>query len=444
MREDSELVQLAVGGDQAAFAELYERYFDNVYDFLARMVRNRDEAADLAQDTFLRAMNSLSSLAKGGSFKSWLFTIARNTALNRIERASRLQPLEQQTAEGDEVELQVIDPDRFGNPEEAAEASAYAALVWEAAASLDQRTYSVLDLSVRQNLSSEELAEVLGVTRNNAYVMVNRMKSALEGAIGSLVLLRNGRRECTELNAALDKLQISEMTPEARRIIDRHAARCETCSEQRRKLASPFAIFAGFGLAYPATGVKAAIFENVATGFSQTYGGAGAASSAAGAPTGGGVMPGVGAVLRRRFRWREWRAAADRQSARWKAPAGASGRSRSQPRVSGRCCCSAAPSSPSAPAATATTTRRRRRHVIAASATSSAIAAPQRVTERASATTTRRRNRARRSSLRQRRRSRRSRRCSRSPAPRRSRRQRTATATRRRRRSRPRRRRTAR
>ena len=94
MIDDATLVEQARSGNQAAFGELYERYFDRVYDFLARMVRDPSEAADLTQDTFLRAMNSLSSLSKGGSFKSWLFTIARNTALNRLERAARTQPLE--------------------------------------------------------------------------------------------------------------------------------------------------------------------------------------------------------------------------------------------------------------------------------------------------------------------------------------------------------------
>jgi RNA polymerase sigma factor (sigma-70 family) len=274
VREDAELVRLAAGGDNAAFAELYERYFDNVYDFLVRMVRNREEAADLAQDTFLRAMNGLGSLSKGGSFKSWLFTIARNTALNRMERTSRLQPLAQETADGEEVELQVVDTSRFSDPEQAAQASAYAALVWEAAASLDPRSYAVLDLSVRQNLSSEELAEVLGVKRNNAYVMVNRMKSALEDAIGSLALMRNGRRECAALDAALSKLQIAELTPEARKVVDRHARGCKTCKEQRRNLASPFAVFAALGLVYPANELRSAILDNVTTEFEGTYGGA--------------------------------------------------------------------------------------------------------------------------------------------------------------------------
>jgi RNA polymerase sigma factor (sigma-70 family) len=272
MRDDSELVSLAVGGDSAAFAELYERYFDGVFDFLVRMVRNRQEAADLAQDTFVRAMNGLSSLSKHGSFKSWLFTIARNTALNRIEQSARLQPLHRPADDGEEAELQVVDTSRLSNPEDAAQAAAYAALVWEAAASLDARTYAVLDLSVRRGLSNEELAEVLGVKRNNAYVMVNRMKSALESAISALALLRNGRRQCAELDATLASLRVAELTPDARKAIDRHAGRCDTCKEQRRRLASPFAVFAGLGLVYSTSELKAAVFENVSAEFDAAYG----------------------------------------------------------------------------------------------------------------------------------------------------------------------------
>jgi DNA-directed RNA polymerase specialized sigma24 family protein len=60
MNDDATLVERAVAGDREAFAALYELYFDSVYDFLARMVRDQAQAADLAQDTFLRAMHSLS------------------------------------------------------------------------------------------------------------------------------------------------------------------------------------------------------------------------------------------------------------------------------------------------------------------------------------------------------------------------------------------------
>src|SRR4051794_29455055 len=94
MNTDAELVERATGGDQDAMSELYERYFDRVYDFLTRLIHDRTEAADIAQDTFIKAMTGLGGLTSGASFKCWLFTIARNTALNRLEKASRVRPLD--------------------------------------------------------------------------------------------------------------------------------------------------------------------------------------------------------------------------------------------------------------------------------------------------------------------------------------------------------------
>jgi hypothetical protein len=179
-----------------------------------------------------------------------------------------MQPLEGTNDAGEEQSYDVIDQDRFGNPEEAAEASSLASVVWEAAAALDPKYRSVLLLNLREGLDSAEIAGVMGVTKNHAYVLVNRMKSALESAVGAVALFRNGGRHCAELDAVIERLQIAELSPEARRVIERHAGSCEICQDQRRKLASPFAIFSGFGLVQPAPGIKETIFGGLQEAFS--------------------------------------------------------------------------------------------------------------------------------------------------------------------------------
>ncbi len=259
---ETSLVELAKAGDQHAFAELYNRYFDPVYDFVSRMTRNRDEAADIAQDTFLKAMNALGGLQKGASFKSWIFAIARNTALNRLEKASRIRPLTFEDNEGDEVSFDVVDTDRFSNPEEAAQAGAIASLVWEAATGLDPRQLSLLDLHLRQGLDSGEIADVLGVTKNNGYVMLNRLKKAVEEAIGAFIMFKTGRQYCESLDAALSKADIRGMSPETRKLVERHVAQCPGCEERKRKLA-PLAAFAAFGAIGSPVGAKAHMLEGL-------------------------------------------------------------------------------------------------------------------------------------------------------------------------------------
>jgi len=64
------------------------------------------------------------------------------------------------------VQFDVVDADRFSDPAEAAEVNAVASLVWQAAAGLDPKQLSLLDLHLRQGLDSGEIADVLGVTKN--------------------------------------------------------------------------------------------------------------------------------------------------------------------------------------------------------------------------------------------------------------------------------------
>jgi RNA polymerase sigma factor (sigma-70 family) len=297
---DSSLIELAQGGDQHAFAELYTRYFDPVYDFVARMTRNRDEAADIAQDTFLKAMNALGGLQKGASFKSWIFTIARNTTLNRIEKSKRTRPLAFEGEDGEEVSFDVVDTDRFSDPEEAAQANAVASLVWQAAAGLDPKQLSLLDLHLRQGLDSGEIADVLGVTKNNGYVMLNRLKKAVEESIGAFIMFKDGRQYCGDLDAVLRKSDIDGMSPEVRKIVERHVALCPDCEERKKKLA-PLAAFAALGAIGAPAGAKAHILDGLLQQWPGPAAGGGAAGGSGGSGAGGGAAGGTGGLGGGRF-----------------------------------------------------------------------------------------------------------------------------------------------
>ncbi len=246
----SEAVLRARAGDTAAFAELYETYFPSVYDFLVRLLRDPDEAADVTQDTFLKAMRSLASLREPGQFRAWLFAIARNAALNRLASRQRFVPLEPSDDEEGPV-FTAVDESRFADPAEAAAAKEAAAIIDEAARTLDPRQLSLLDLHLRQGLGPAEIAEVLGVSRNNAAVMLHRLREAVRRAIVAAYLAK--RPACPRLEAALVDITLP-LAPSVQRIIEKHAERCPECDERRKKLA-PLLVFSALAPVHPPPGL---------------------------------------------------------------------------------------------------------------------------------------------------------------------------------------------
>src|SRR5690606_4664054 len=77
-RTDQELVRSALDGSSYAFAELVRRYQDAVFGLAVSMTRNREDAADMAQDAFIRAYNELAQYNPGYAFKSWIMRICAN------------------------------------------------------------------------------------------------------------------------------------------------------------------------------------------------------------------------------------------------------------------------------------------------------------------------------------------------------------------------------
>jgi len=148
------LVAQARSGDRVAQRELFERFAPGVYGYLLRMTRDAEQAADLTQDTFVKALARLPRLREPAAFATWVFRIAHNAARDRAARAS-----EEQLDEAVATSL----PDPRGDVERAVLGAALAAAVDEAVAGLRPEHREVVVLHHLQGLDVERAAQVVGV-----------------------------------------------------------------------------------------------------------------------------------------------------------------------------------------------------------------------------------------------------------------------------------------
>jgi RNA polymerase sigma factor (sigma-70 family) len=85
-KNDLMVVDRAREGDQKAYAELMERYKDSIYFMSLKMVNNKDDAMDLAVDTFAKAFKNLEKFKPDFAFSTWLFRIATNNCIDFIRK----------------------------------------------------------------------------------------------------------------------------------------------------------------------------------------------------------------------------------------------------------------------------------------------------------------------------------------------------------------------
>ncbi len=83
---DEILVELSKNGNNAAFNILVERHIDHIYNFVKQYCKENEDADDITQSSFIKAWKHIKSFKTGNKFTTWLFTIARNTALDHIKK----------------------------------------------------------------------------------------------------------------------------------------------------------------------------------------------------------------------------------------------------------------------------------------------------------------------------------------------------------------------
>ena len=97
---DEQLIEWVARGDPSCLGTLFERHNRGVYQYCRQLTRHSAQAEDLVQEVFLKILRKAGSFRREGSFKAWMFNIARNTTLDHLRQAKRrgdLAPVEEST-----------------------------------------------------------------------------------------------------------------------------------------------------------------------------------------------------------------------------------------------------------------------------------------------------------------------------------------------------------
>jgi RNA polymerase sigma-70 factor (ECF subfamily) len=167
---DRATVELVLAGDTEAFAGLLERHQSAVYTHMLRMVRRPEDAMDLTQESFVKAFKYLAHYNPRWAFKTWLMTIATNTAINFIQKR-RLQ-----TVSFEEVGEPAAAPSR--NEAKDLEPALLAAL-----SRLPEKARAMFNLRYQEEMPLAEIGTMLGESLANVKVTLHRARRFLKAEL---------------------------------------------------------------------------------------------------------------------------------------------------------------------------------------------------------------------------------------------------------------------
>jgi RNA polymerase sigma-70 factor (ECF subfamily) len=182
---DAALMLRVKQGDREAFAALVDKYKQPVLNLVFRTVRDLTEAEDLTQHVFLQVFKSAHRYEVSAKFSTWLFTIARNLCLNELRRRSR-HPADSmdETAPGDDGHpLRQIEDVKGCSPPDALLHGELEQKIEEALADLPEKQRTAILLCRQDELSYEEIAEVLGCSLSATKSLIHRGRETLKARL---------------------------------------------------------------------------------------------------------------------------------------------------------------------------------------------------------------------------------------------------------------------
>ncbi|OLC70455.1 MAG: hypothetical protein AUH87_04465 [Deltaproteobacteria bacterium 13_1_40CM_4_54_4] len=180
---DWELVQKCQSGEMSAFEDLVSRYYQKVYMVILGLLRNRDDAMEVAQETFFRAYRKIKSFQGGSSFYTWLYRIAVNIAIDTQRRQKR-NPLDFRETMDEVLEEQnEVAKDPFSDVHD----KELRDRLVEAINDLTPEHKAVIVLRTLEGLSYKDIGEILGCSEGTVMSRLHYARKKLQSKLGGFL-----------------------------------------------------------------------------------------------------------------------------------------------------------------------------------------------------------------------------------------------------------------
>ncbi len=173
---DQEIIDSVRKGNSSDFSILVNRYKNKAFSMLKRMLKNEFEAEEVLQDCFLKAYNSLGSFKGESKFSTWFYRIVYNSALTKLSSQKRKTESEMSSVE-DHFNLE---SEYAANEIEKADVNN---LIHKTISKLPERYSAIITMFYLNEMSIDEISEVMGLSVSNVKVMLYRSRNSLRDLI---------------------------------------------------------------------------------------------------------------------------------------------------------------------------------------------------------------------------------------------------------------------
>ncbi len=187
MRTDAQLVQSVLDGNERDFRELVDRHRARIYTFVLKIVKNREDAGDIAQEVFIRVYQVLESFDPSKNFSSWLFKIAQNMSIDHLRRRRSDHVSMDETIETSRGEISMQIPSKDLEPDREVEGMEIGEALEAAIALLDPVYRSAIMLRHVEGKSYDEIAGILDMPLGTVKTTIFRARKSLRKKLKRLL-----------------------------------------------------------------------------------------------------------------------------------------------------------------------------------------------------------------------------------------------------------------